>query len=220
MKPCKDFLKKHRLLGLTGAIGAGKSTVAQAFCKRGAKIIDADELAREAVNPGSPALTRISELFGENLIDTSGELDRKKMGNIVFNDPEKRKALEDIVHPEVRRLFFERLEKLLADICQKAKPEGAQQLILYVVPLLFESRFDYKELEKVIVVSAPRELCIERIMKRDRCSEELAEKKLNSQMPIEKKEQMADYIIKNSGTLQHLNQQVSDVYQAIMSESN
>jgi len=212
MKPHKNT-QFFKLVGLTGVIGAGKSIVGREFEKLGVVIIDADTLSRDAVKPGSAALNSIQLEFGKEILAENGELDRARMGEIVFKDPEKRRVLEDIVHPEVRRLFFERLSTIKKKYLSTAPSE--KPLVVYIVPLLFESRFSYEELEKIIVVSAARETCIQRIIERDKCPRELAERKLDSQLPIEEKEKRADFLIRNEGSIEDLSQQVKKIYQKI-----
>jgi len=212
MKPHKNT-QFFKLVGLTGVIGAGKSIVGREFEKLGAIIIDADTLSRDAVKPGSAALKSIQLEFGKEILTATGELDRARMGEIVFKDPQKRTELENIVHPEVRRLFFVQLETI--KMRNLATPPSEIPLVVYIVPLLFESRFSYEELEKIIVVSAPRETCLKRIIERDKCPRELAERKLDSQLPIEEKEKRADFVIRNEGSIEDLSQQVKEVYQKI-----
>ncbi len=203
------LVKPYLLAALTGSIGSGKSAAADIFASLGAKIIDADVLAREVVAPGEPALTDIVKTFGSDILGSDGTLNRKTLGQIVFADPAARSKLEQIVHPRIRELF----EKKKSEFEKTALPNP---VLLYVIPLLFESKNSYPEFEKIIVVSAPREECIRRILKRDDCSRELAERKLDSQIPIEEKVKRADYVIYNHGTLAELRGSVSSIYEQLL----
>ena len=199
--------KEPIIIGLTGSIGSGKSEVARIFEELGALVIDADLLAREAVLPGSPALAAIVKEFGAQVLEHSGSLNRKLLGAIVFSDRTKLKVLETIVHPEVRRLFLAKLATI---------KDGSGKLIVYVVPLLFESTNIYPELSKKITVSAPRNVCIERVQKRDSSSKEMAERKFDSQMPPESKEQLSDFVIRNDGSLEQLRDKVLAVFNLLV----
>lgn len=194
---------KTRVVGLTGSIGTGKSAVAREFESLGAKIIDADLLAREVVEPGRPGLNELVAAFGETVLLADGSLDRRALGSIVFADKNKRLKLEQILHPKIRSLFLERL-----NLAKAKNPE----LIVYVVPLLFESKYEYPELEAVIVVSATPEQSIQRVMSRDKLSREEAQARLNAGLPIDLKAKQADYIIDNSGPPEALKQATKDLF--------
>lgn len=193
------------IAALTGTIGSGKSIAADIFRKLGAHIIDADLLARKAVEPGQPALSEVVKKFGPSILFSDGTLDRKKLGKIIFADSIQRGELEAVVHPEIRKLFIKELDSI-----QRASPEAP--LILYVIPLLFETGSRHPEIQKIITVSAPREVCISRIMERDRCTYALAEQKINSQIPAEEKEKLSDFVINNNSTVKNLEEQVKDIY--------
>lgn len=194
------------IAALTGSIGSGKSLAALYFQDAGAHVVDADLLAREAVAVGTTTLQEIVHSFGDILLP-DGALDRKKLGKIVFADPLLRKKLESIVHPEVRRLFLARLHTF-----QNA-PDSP--LFLYVVPLLFESTNRHPEIQKIITVSAPDALCVQRIMARDGSTEEFAKQKLASQLSSHEKESRADFVIRNDTTKESLEQRVKQVYATI-----
>jgi dephospho-CoA kinase len=202
-------IRNLTVYGLTGNIGSGKSKAADFFVQFGAVLVDADLLAREVVAPGAPALTQIENTFGETVITEAGELNRKALGGIIFTDPDKRKTLETILHPQIRALYLNRLEKI-------ARSEARNQIVIYAVPLLFESGFSYDELDGTIVVYAPKETCIERVMARDSCSRELAEKKYTSQIPGEAKKKKADFVIENDGSLDALREQVKALYSTLV----
>lgn len=197
------------VVGLTGSIGTGKSQAADIFKECGAVILDADLLAREAVRPGAKALEEIKAAFGAKYITPAGELDRRALGELVFSNEAARMKLEDILHPRIRELYLQRLNQ-----AKSATPPPA--LILYVVPLLFESRFAYPELDAIVVVSASKEQSIERIVSRDNCSREHAEKRYASQLPIATKERKADYVVRNDGSLADLKVKVQKVYSDIL----
>jgi dephospho-CoA kinase len=195
--------QKSLVVGLTGSIGSGKTEAARIFESLGAVIIDADLLSREAVDKGTEALEEIGKKFGRDMIRPDGSLDRKALGALVFKDPLKRRELEDIVHPRVRRLFLDKLKR--------ATNTGAK-LVVYVVPLLFESRFSYDELRYIVVMNAPKEEILKRVMKRDGCSRDEAELKFASQLPPAEKVKRADFTIENTGSLEELEVRVRALY--------
>lgn len=182
-----------RVLGLTGGIGSGKSTVARLLAARGAHIIDADALAREAVAPGSAGLEAIRARFGTSVFAPDGTLDRQALGAQVFGDPERRQALNAIVHPEVARLAMQKIQALRA---------AAAPLIVYDVPLLYENNLDRMMLPEVIVVDAPREARRARLRLRDGLSDEAIEARIAAQMPLGEKVRRARWVIDNGGTLE------------------
>ena len=170
------------MVALTGSIGSGKSTIAGYLKALGAETVDADELAREVVIAGSAGLKEIIQQFGSAIIDLDGSLNRYALGQIVFNDPSQRKLLEGIVHPLIRKRWLQTLEKLNTRVKGK--------VIVYVVPLFFESGADYQEIKKTIVVYASDSTCLTRTVNRDGLSEENARNDLllNS---LQKKKQNA-----------------------------
>jgi dephospho-CoA kinase len=196
------------LVGLTGSIGSGKSLVADMFKELGASIIDADELARAVVAPGTEGLELVKKHFGPKILTDNGELCRKALGEIVFSAPEERKALEAILHPRIRELFRNRLHAEH----QRATPPP---MIIYAVPLLFESGYSYEELDKIIVVAAPREQCLARVVARDGSSREFAEKQLAAQLPTEAKVARADYVIRNDSSLENTRVQVQELFETL-----
>lgn len=196
------------VVALTGSIASGKSAVAEVFKELGAHILDADILAREIVVAGSPGLEEIRKRFGDGVLTTDGQLNRRKLGEIIFADPAARADLERITHPKIRELFLRRLDEL------KNKVTDSQPVV-YVVPLFFESGYAYPEIDKIVVVSAERETCIRRIMQRDDCTRELAEKKYDAQLPIEKKEASADFVIKNNSDLKSLREEAVRVFKEL-----
>lgn len=177
-------------IGLTGGIACGKSTVANMLAERGAVVIDADRIAREVVEPGMPALAEIADRFGSQVLSPDGSLNRKKLGEIVFANPEERKALEAILHPRIRRAMRQRM----AD----AEREDPQRPVVADVPLLYESNLSSMYSE-VMVVYVPEAIQRERLMARDKLTPEQADARIRAQMPIEEKRRRADIVIDNSG---------------------
>jgi dephospho-CoA kinase len=197
-----------RIVGLTGGIGSGKSTVARFFEARGAAIIDADRLAREAVLPGTPGFAAILERFGPGVLAPGGDLDRAALGRIVFGDEEARRALNAIVHPEVARLAAERMTTLSA---------AGQALIVYDVPLLFENGLE-RFLPETIVVSVPEEVQRARVHARDGLRPEEIEARLRAQLPLAQKAARATYVIDNSGSLEQTEASVDALWKNLVQE--
>lgn len=189
------------VIGLTGSIASGKSTVSLMFDDFGIPVIDADKLAREAVKPGQPALAEIASIFGEDMLFEDGSLDRKKLGQIVFSDEEKRKQLNSIVHPEVRRLMLKQRDAYIA--------QGERAVVLDI-PLLFESGLE-SYVEKIIVVYVDRETQLRRLMERDGYSEREADTRINVQMPVKDKAALADAVINNNGSKREAYEQLQGV---------
>lgn len=175
------------VFGLTGGIASGKSTVARLFRERGVPIVDADQLAREAVAPGSPALAAIREAFGEEVFGKGGALDRKRLGAEVFGKPDALARLNAIVHPRVAELA-------LAAFASHAS-EGAA-LIGYEVPLLVENGLHHA-FRPVVVIAVDKETQLARLMARDGLDREAAEARLASQLPLEARLAVADFVIEN-----------------------
>lgn len=196
-------------VALTGSIGTGKSAVAEIFTELGAHVIDADELARDVVKPASAGLTQIKELFGELYIREDGTLDRKKLGELIFQDPLAKRQLESILHPLIR-------ERALQEFRNRPK----EKLFIYVVPLLFESGSRPDFIKDVVTVTAPQHVAIDRIVARDGCTKELAEKKWNSQLLQDTKALLSDYVIDNSGSLEDLRNKTATVYRSLITESS
>jgi len=198
------------VFGLTGGIGSGKSTAAALFRERGVPVVDADELAREAVAPGSPGLAQVLEAFGPQIRAADGSLDRKQLGALVFADGEARKRLNAITHPIVRRLSQERFAAL--------DREGAT-LAGYDVPLLFEVGLD-AVLRPIVVVVAREATQLERIQARDGISEAAARARLASQLPLTDKQKRADYVLYNNGTPAALAAQVDAVLEKLRADAS
>jgi len=189
------------LVGLTGGIGSGKSTVARMLEERGAVVFDADALAREAVEPGTPGHDAVVERFGANVLAPGGELDREALGSIVFADPAARRDLEAIVHPEVRRL--------LAEGCEAY--QGSDRVVVFSAPLLVETGM-HTAFEVLIVVSAPVQTQVDRLLRDRAMSEEQVRARIAAQAPLEEKAAAADVIVDNDGTLEDLRDQVGRLW--------
>ena len=189
------------IIGLTGGIGSGKSTVARHFEALGVPVIDADEVGRELVTPGQPALAAIVEHFGPEMLDENGHLDRARLRERVFTHPEQRRELEAILHPRIRAEIQRRIGEL--------SPDGGYCLIS--VPLLLESGWQ-DLVDRVLVVDAPRERQIERTIARDGVTRQQAEAILASQMDRDARLRAADDVIRNDGDLTALREQVEALH--------
>ncbi|RKH84907.1 dephospho-CoA kinase [Corallococcus sp. AB045] len=193
------------VFGLTGGIASGKSTVSRMLRELGARVLDADVLAREVVEPGTPGLKRIDERF-PGVVGPDGRLDRVKLGAHIFADPAERAALNAIVHPEVRALFLQKLQALEA--------EGVTHAV-YDVPLLIETGL-HQAMEGVAVVWVPREVQKARLMTRDGLLEDQAEARLAAQMALDDKRAHATWVIDNSGAPEATRPQVEAVWRAML----
>ena len=202
-------MRRFLLVGLTGSISTGKSTVSGMFAHQGARVIDADLLSREVVMPGQPAYALILEEFGSHLVLEDGSLDRKALGAIVFADPAKRKRLEEITHPAVGT----RQQRILSVLDE----EGFEGIVLWDAALLFETG-GVSKMDKVVVVFADPDTEHRRLMTRDGLSEADARARIASQMPIAAKAKRADYVIDNSGTREETERQVRAVHGALLAE--
>jgi dephospho-CoA kinase len=190
-----------RVLGLTGGIGSGKSMVAQMFAELGAVVLDADQLAREVVEPGQPALREIAATFGPGMLLSDGRLDRPKLAEIIFADPAQRAKLDAITHPRIRALMEERI---------KARRSGPGVLIVDI-PLLYENDRTHT-VERVIVVWVDPKTQQRRLRERDRLSADAARQRIAAQMPLDLKRARADHVIDNSGSRQDTRRQVEAIY--------
>jgi dephospho-CoA kinase len=189
------------LVGLTGGIGSGKSTVARLLEKRGAVVFDADLLAREAVEPGTPGHTAVIDRFGADVLAPGGELDREALASIVFADPAARRDLEQIVHPEVRRLFAEGTEAY----------RDSDRVVVFSAPLLVETGM-HTAFEILVVVSATVATQIQRLMRQRGMSEASIRARIDAQAPLEDKAAVADFLVDNEGTLDELESQVERLW--------
>ena len=189
------------LVGLTGGIGTGKSTVARMLEKWGAVVFDADVLARQAVAPGTPGFDQVVERFGPNVLAPGGGLDREALASIVFSDPAARRDLEGIVHPEVRRMFAEGCEEY----------RDSDRVVVFSAPLLVETGM-HTAFDRLIVVSAPVATQIERLMRDRGMAERDVQARIAAQLPLEAKAEVADILVDNGGTLEDLERRVERVW--------
>jgi dephospho-CoA kinase len=198
------------VVGLTGGIASGKSTVAGMFEERGVPVIDADVIARKIVEPGQPALDEIADAFGEDVIQEDGSLDREALGTIVFGDDEARAQLNAITHPRVAQRMADRAREL---------SEEGYRWIIYDAALIVENGI-HEWLDALIVVSVDRRTQIERLIRRDNIDREDAVARIESQLPLQDKVSVADYVIDNAGTLDQTLEQVERIHACIESNLN
>jgi dephospho-CoA kinase len=189
-------------LGLTGGIASGKTTVSVFFSECGALVVDADRIAHAATANGLPAWKAVVAHFGESILGPDGEIDRRRLGEIVFRKPAERKRLEVIIHPHV-------FAQITADI-ERAAADQPNALVVLDVPLLFETGMD-RDLDAVAVVYVPEIIQIERLIARDGLTPEQARARIDSQMPIEEKRRRADIVIDNTGPLETTRRQVRGI---------
>lgn len=189
------------IIGLTGSIASGKSTVSNMLKEYGVPIVDADAVARQVVEPGTETLKKIVEAFGEDILTETGELDRKKLGSIVFNDEEKRQILNSIIHPAIRKEMLRQRDEYLA---------GGAKTVVMDIPLLFESKLQHL-VDKILVVTVSKDVQLQRLMKRNQFTEEEAKARIRSQLPLSVKEQGADAVINNNGTIEETRKQLEQI---------
>lgn len=191
------------IIGLTGGIASGKSTVAKMLVEKGAYLIDADQLAREVVEPGRPAWRAIVDWLGESILLPDRNIDRARLADIVFNDPVMLDRLNKIVHPRVGSRFLAFSEQI--------KAQNPEAVVVYDIPLLIEAGMQ-EMVDLVLLVYLPRESQISRLQQRDGISRSEAEARLNAQKPLEEKKEDADVIIDNSGTIAETARQVDQFW--------
>lgn len=197
------------LIGLTGGIASGKSTVAKRLAEHGAVHIDADALAREVVEPGTPALARIAEQFGAGVLRPDGSLDRAALGTIIFSDPERRLVLNGITHPAI----WSRARELFAE----AEAQDPHVVIVYDVPLLVESSDRPMNFDLIVVVHASTEVRLRRLVELRGLTREEAAHRLNSQATDTERLAIADVVIDSSGTLEETIRQADDLWEHVSS---
>ncbi|MGM7636428.1 dephospho-CoA kinase [Bacillus sp. Hm123] len=189
------------IIGLTGGIASGKSTVSQMLKEKGFAIVDADVAARAVVEPGQQALTQIIETFGKAILQEDGSLDRLKLGERIFNNEVERKKLNSIVHPAVRQF-------MLAE--KEAAIEAGKKTIIMDIPLLFESQLTWM-VEKVIVVYVNEDTQLHRLMARNDFDEATAKSRIASQLSLSDKAAQADVVINNNGTMEETKEQLEQI---------
>lgn len=186
-----------KVIGLTGGIATGKSTVSKMFQKNNIPVIDTDKIARDVMEINHAAYLKVVAYFGIEILLPTGEINRKKLGEIIFDNKEKRERLNSIVHPEVKKVVLEEI---------KVYQGLGYEIVVVDVPLLFESKFD-KLCDITIVVYVEEQIQYERLMKRDNLSFEEAKKRIEAQMKLSDKVKLADFIIDNSGTIKNTEKQ-------------
>ena len=197
------------LVGLTGGIGSGKTTVARMFETRGAVVFDADLLARDAIAPGTRGREQVIERFGPNVLAPGGDIDREALASVVFADPAARRDLEAIVHPEVRRLFAEGTDAY----------RDTDAVVVFSAPLLVETGM-HTAFEVLIVVSAPVGTQVDRLLRERGMSEAAIRQRIAAQLPLEEKAEVADILIDNEGTLEELEGQVERIWTDLRARAN
>lgn len=194
-----------KLVGLTGGIASGKSTVAKILERLGAAIVNADVLSREVVEPGQDGWKEIVAKFGPEVLQPDQTVDRQKLRTIIFNNPEARKTLEAIIHPRVRALAEQRIHEY---------SDAGREIVVYEVPLLFEGNLQ-DSLRPVILVACNINIQRQRLEQRDQLDQAAAQKHIDAQMSLEEKRRLADYVIENDGTLVDLERRVEEVLNKI-----
>lgn len=194
-----------RVIGLTGGIASGKSTVSAMLRELGAHVIDADQVARDVVAPGTPALAEIQARFGPAVLHEDGALDRKKLGAIVFADPDARRALERITHPRIAAATQQEIARLAA---------AGVDPVIYDAALIVENRL-YTWMQGLIVVSVPPEVQVARLMIRDDIDEAAAQARIAAQLPLAEKVAVATHVIDNSGTRADTEAQVRALWERL-----
>ncbi|AVK83930.1 dephospho-CoA kinase [Lysinibacillus sp. B2A1] len=189
------------IIGLTGSIASGKSTVAKMITALGLPIVDADIVARDVVEPGAETLTLIAEQFGQDILLEDGTLNRVKLGDIIFQEPSKRKILNDIMHPAIRQEMLRQRDAYI---------EAGNKHVVMDIPLLFESKLQHY-VERIIVVSVSEEVQLRRLMKRNNLSKEDALARMHSQLPMSVKEKGADAVIYNNENLGQTEEQLKKI---------
>lgn len=192
-------------LGLTGGIATGKSTADEFFKKRNIPIIDLDQIAHELMAKGNASYKAIVAYFGKEILADDGEIDRKKLGAIVFNDKNQLKRLNELTHP----LILNNMEEKITQYQNQAVP-----LVVLDIPLLFEDNLTHY-CDATLLITAPFQLELDRLMARNNLSEEDAQKRIASQMSLSDKEKLADYVIENAGTVNDLENNLSSLLEEI-----
>ncbi|XOB91244.1 dephospho-CoA kinase [Pseudomonadota bacterium 24LQ007] len=200
-------MSRYSVIGLTGGIGSGKSTVARMFGALGVHWVDADDVARQVVEPGTQALRAIADHFGKSILQSNGELDRAALRQKVFEDPEQRRWLEGLLHPIIRQ-----------ELIRQLSPEDYNlPYVMLVSPLLLETN-QHELVDKIVVVDVPEEIQIERTMARDSNSREQVERILAAQMPRAARREKADAIINNAQPLERVEASVHALHQRFMAD--
>ncbi len=194
------------IVGLTGGIASGKSTVSKVLKEEGAYLIDADQIARELVQPHTPSWQALVETFGEEILQKDGSVCRKKLAAIVFSNPEKRKRLNQLLHPRIK-----------AEIKQRMKAVGQREpdAIVVVDAALLVETGDYREMDCLILVYSTEAQQIERLRERDGMNREEARRIVSAQMPIEEKLKVADFVIRNERSLEEVKRKAQEIFERL-----
>ena len=194
------------IVGLTGGVASGKTAVSQVLKEEGAYIIDADQIARELVEPHRPAWSELIKAFGQEILQEDGSIQRKKLADKVFVDPKQRRLLNQILHPRIK----EEMDRRTKEIGEK----DPQAIVVIDAPLMIELG-NHREMDKLIVVTSTQTQQIERLKDRDRTNTEEALRIVFSQMPLEEKLKFADYVIRNEGSMEETRKRAKEVYQEL-----
>lgn len=193
------------VVGLTGGISSGKSTISSWFLQKGIVVLDADQIVKNLQRPNSPLVLKLAEEFGASIVNENGELVRDVLGKIIFYDQEAKERLNAMIHPLVKAKVEEEIERL------KKAGEG---LVVLDIPLLFESRFEAL-VDRTVVVYVSPDVQLQRLMKRDQIDREYALAKMNSQMSLDEKRARADYVLINDGTMGQLREQFDHLFEVL-----
>lgn len=193
------------VVGLTGGISSGKSTISSWFLQKGIVVLDADQIVKNLQRPNSPLVLKLAEEFGASIVNENGELVRDVLGKIIFYDQEAKELLNAMIHPLVQAKLEEEIERL------KKVGEG---LVVLDIPLLFESRFEAL-VDRTVVVYVSPDVQLQRLMKRDQIDREYALAKMNSQMSLDEKRARADYVLINNGTMGQLREQFDHLFEVL-----
>jgi len=194
------------IVGLTGGVASGKTTVSQVLEEEGAHIIDADRIARELVQPHTPAWKKLVNAFGQEIVRADGSIHRKKLADKIFGDPGQRKRLNQILHPQIRKEMDRRVKEV-----EKKDPDA---IVVIDAPLLVELG-GHHQMDRLIVVTTTQAQQIDRLKKRDGINAEKAMRMFSSQMPLEEKAKRADFVIRNDGSLQETKKKAREVFREL-----
>ncbi|MGB9627020.1 MAG: dephospho-CoA kinase [Thermodesulfobacteriota bacterium] len=194
------------IVGLTGGVGSGKTVVSQTLKEEGAYLIDADQIARELVRPNTPTWNELIQIFGKEILKEDGSIDRKRLAQRVFSNPKERNLLNQMIHPRIKEEINRRKEEII-----KKDPKA----IIIIDGALLVELGEHREMDRVIVVFAPDDQRIERVRRRDGMSEEEAKRVISSQMPQEEKLKVADFVIRNEGSLEETRQKAKELFREL-----
>ena len=195
-----------RVIGLTGGIGTGKSLVAHMLGELGAEIIDADRIGHEAYTPHTPVWKEVVEAFGEDIIQPSGEIDRKRLGSIVFSDPKELARLNSIMHPRMAEMIHQKVQKL--------EGEGAETVVVEAAVLVEAGWDKLPWVDEVWVTKSDEEQVVQRIHERNNLPDEEIRKRIGSQLPFEERSRNAQVVVDNSGAIDDLKQAVESIWES------